>query len=504
MGTIQVELTDLSASELARQIASRQMSATEVVKAHIKQIEQRDPRVHAVVVPMFEEALAEAAKADGMSAEGRPLHGVPVTVKECFHVKGTASTVGLDKRRDHRADSDAELVARLKAAGAIVIAKTNVPQLLIYVEADNPLYGRTNNPWNLARSPGGSSGGEGAALAAGYGALGLGTDVGGSVRIPAHSCGVQSLKPTPGKLSLRGTEETLLSHVAIPDAAGPLARSVADLRVAMAVMGAPVVDTSAKGLRVGYYVDDGYFPASPAVKRAVREAARGLESAGCTVSEFSPPDIMEALQVFYGLFTADGGKAFKRWLRHSTVDTRIKDLMTLGSIPNPLRPAVARLYGLRGQRRIAQLLGWSGKRSKAETAALVVRRDAYRQRFLAALGDIDVLICPPAAVPAVTHGATKQLSPASVCYTLLYNLLGWPAGVVAATRVKMAEEKGRPASKDLVEEAARKVDLGSGGLPIGVQVASKPNREDLVLAAMGSLETYFRRAGDYPETPVTP
>src|SRR5438093_1516818 len=291
MGTIQVELTDLSASELARQIASRQMSATEVVKAHIKQIEQRDPRVHAVVVPLFDEALAEAAKADGMSAEGRPLHGVPVTVKECFHVKGTASTVGLDKRRDHRADSDAELVARLKAAGAIVIAKTNVPQLLIYVEADNPLYGRTNNPWNLARSPGGS---------------------------------------------------------------------------------------------------------------------RGLESAGCTVSEFSPPDIMEALQVFYGLFTADGGKAFKRWLRHSTVDTRIKDLMTLGSIPNPLRPAVARLYGLRGQRRIAQLLGWSGKRSKAETAALVVRRDAYRQRFLAALGDIDVLICPPAAVPAVTHGATKQ------------------------------------------------------------------------------------------------
>ena len=503
--TTQPDLTGLSASELARLIASRQLSATEAVKAHIKRIEELDGRVHAVVVPLFGEALAEAAKADGMSAQGRPLHGVPVTVKECFHVKGTASTVGLDAKRDHRAGEDAELVARLKAAGAIVVAKTNVPQLLIYVEADNPLYGRTNNPWNLARSPGGSSGGEGAAIAAGYGALGLGTDVGGSVRVPAHFCGLQSLKPTPGKLSLRGTEdETLFSHVAIPDTAGPLARSVGDLRLAMAALGASVNETSARGLRVGFYVDDGYFPASTAIRRAVQEGARGLEAAGCSVKEFSPPDILEALQVFYGLFTADGGAKFKSLLKGSTTDVRIKDLMTLGSIPNPLRPAVAALYGLRGQRRVAQLVGWAGKRSQAETAALVARRDAYRQRFLAALGDIDVLISPPCSVPAVTHGAARQLGTASVCYTVLYNVLGWPAGVVAATRVKVGEEKGRSASRDLVEETARKVDEASAGLPVGVQVASKPGREDLVLAAMAALESHFRSGPDYPLTPITP
>ena len=378
--TTPAELTGLSASELARLIASRQLSATDAVKAHIKRIEELDGRVHSVVVPLFEEALAEAAKADGMSAQGRPLHGVPVTVKEVFHVKGTASTVGLDAKRDHRAGEDAELVARLKAAGAIVVAKTNVPQLLIYVEADNPLYGRTNNPWNLARSPGGSSGGEGAAMAAGYGALGLGTDVGGSVRVPAHFCGLQSLKPTPGKLSLRGTvDETLLSHVAIPDTAGPLARNVADLRLAMAVLGAPVTETTARGLRVGFYVDDGYFPASTAIRRAVQEGARGLETAGCSVKEFTPPDVLEALQVFYGLFTADGAAKFKGLLKGSTTDARIKDLMTLSSVPNPLRPAVAALYGLRGQRRVAQLVGWAGKRSRAETAALVARRDAIRE-----------------------------------------------------------------------------------------------------------------------------
>jgi fatty acid amide hydrolase len=503
--TLQAELTELSASELARLIASRQLSATDAVKAHIKRIEDLDGRVHAVVVPMFEEALAEAAKADGMSAQGRPLHGVPVTVKECFHVKGTASTIGLQTRREHRADQDAELVARLRAAGAIIVAKTNVPQLLIYVEADNPVYGRTNNPWNLARSPGGSSGGEGAALAAGYGALGLGTDIGGSVRIPAHFCGLQSLKPTPGRLSLRGTEdEALLSHIAIPDAAGPLARSVADLRLAMAALGSPVNETNVKGLRIGFYVDDGYFPASAAIKRAVQQAARGLEAAGCSVKEFSPPNILEALQLFYGLFTVDGGDAFKALMKGSEYDDRIKDLMTLASAPNPLRPLVSSLYGLRGQRRIAQLVGWAGKRSKGEAAALVARRDAYRQRFLAALGEIDVLICPPCSVPALTHGATKELAAASVCYTLLYNLLGWPAGVVAATRVKVGEEKGRQVSKDLVDETARKVDEGSAGLPVGVQVAAKPNREDLVLAVMGALETHFRQSGDYPITPITP
>ena len=501
----QAALTELSASELARQIASRRLSATEAVKAHIKRIEEVDSRIRAVVVPLFEQALAEAGKADGMSAQGRPLHGVPVTVKECFHVKGTASTVGLDSRQHHRADQDAELVGRLKAAGAIVVAKTNVPQLLIYVEADNPLYGRTNNPWNLSRSPGGSSGGEGAAVALGYGALGLGTDIGGSVRIPAHVCGLQSLKPTPGKLSLRGTEdETLLSHVAIPDAAGPLARSVVDLRLSMAAMGAPVTETGVKGLRIGFYTDDGYFPASAAIKRAVKEAALGLEAAGCSIKEFKPPDILEALQLFYGLFTADGGAKFKALLKGSTRDDRIKDLMMLASLPNPLRPAISALYGVRGQRRVAQLVGWAGKRSAAGTQALVARRDAYRQLFLSAMGDIDVLISPPCSVPAVTHGATRQMGTASVCYTLLYNLLGWPAGVVAATRVNVGEEKGRPASRDLVEETARKVDEGSAGLPVGVQVASKPGREDLVLAAMQALESHFRGSGDYPVTPVVP
>src|SRR5690242_14830627 len=217
------ELVKSGAKELARLIASRTVSATEVVTAHLERIQEFEPRLRAVVAPLYEQALAEAAQADRSSAEGKPLHGVPVTVKECYHVRGTPSTVGLDSKRDGKATEDAELVARLRLSGAIVVAKTNVPQLLVYVEADNPLYGRTNNPWRHERTPGGSSGGEAAALAAGYSSLGLGTDLGGSVRIPAHFCGLQSLKPTPGRLSLHGTEdEALFARYAVPDAAGPM------------------------------------------------------------------------------------------------------------------------------------------------------------------------------------------------------------------------------------------------------------------------------------------
>lgn len=503
--TEQGELTALPAGELASLIASRRLSAREAVSAHIQRIESLDKKLHAVVVPLFEQALAEAEQADRTDPQGRPLHGVPVTVKECYDVRGTASTLGVGNRQMHRAEEDAELVAKLRAAGAIVLAKTNVSQLLLYVEADNPVYGRTNNPWNLDRSPGGSSGGEGAALAAGYSALGLGTDIGGSVRIPAHFCGICSLKPTPDRLSLRGmVAEPLFSQSGIRDAAGLLARSVRDVRLAMTVLGSPVADAPAQGLRIGVYDDDGYFPVSAAIRRAVREAGQAVQSTGCAVESFQFPNIDEILHVFYGLLTADGADDPKAFMADSTYDVRIKDLMTLARLANPLRPPVAALYRMRGQRRVAQLLGWAGRQSPAGKATLLERRDRLRNAFAESMGAFDVLVGPPCALPAVTHGATRELAAASVSYTLAYNTLAWPAGVVAATRVRTDEEHGRVASSDRVDDTARKVDEGSAGLPVGVQVAARPGREDLVLAVMGELEAHFRQQPDYPATPVNP
>jgi fatty acid amide hydrolase len=199
-----------TARELAASIAKGTTTARAAVEACIKRIEEVNPALNAVVVKRYEEARGEADAIDQRRARGEtlpPLAGVPITVKECFDLTGTAATFGLSKRAAARATSDDPYVARLRSAGAIVAAKTNVAQLLIYSESDNPLYGRANNPWNLERSCGGSSGGEAAILGAGASMLGLGTDIGGSVRIPAAFCGISSLRPTARPLSGPGKRQ---------------------------------------------------------------------------------------------------------------------------------------------------------------------------------------------------------------------------------------------------------------------------------------------------------
>jgi len=236
-------LAGRGASELARLIRGGDVSARDVVEAHIRRIEDVDARLNAVVARRFEEALAEATRADDARARGEvlgPLHGVPVTIKDQFLVAGMPTTFGLPPRASHRADGDGPLVARLRQAGAIVLGKTNVSQLLFYHESDNPVYGRTNNPWNLDRTPGGSSGGEGAIVAAGGSALGLGSDLGGSIRIPAHFCGIAGLKPSSRRLSLLDTPAGIFfEQDVIGYQPGPLARTVADLALAMSVLAGP-------------------------------------------------------------------------------------------------------------------------------------------------------------------------------------------------------------------------------------------------------------------------
>ena len=480
---------------MARAIARRELSAVEAVEAHIARIEEVNPPLNAVVVPLFDDARARAHQADRTPADERgPLHGVPVTVKECFDLAGTPSTAGLTARAHHRAEADAPLVARLRQAGAIIVGKTNVSQLLMFVESDNPVYGRTNNPWDAERSAGGSSGGEAAIVAAGGSALGLGTDVGGSVRVPAHCCGIQSFKPTPGRLPVAGTVDVLgpVARAAIPDSGGLLARTVADIRLAMAALSSPVAAPapSPERVRVGFYEDDGCFPASPAIRRAIREAAAALRERGYEVTAFSPPDVPEALAVYYGLFGADAGAAWRTQLDGGAVDPRIKDLLMLAGMPNALRPVVAAVLRLQGQPRLARTMATAGRANEARVAELIGRRDAYRKRFAAAMeaAGVHAVICPPCVVPAFRHGTTRELGPASVSYTCLYNLLAYPAGVVSTTTVREDEAAGRPRAREPLLDTARAVDEGSAGLPVGVQVVAASRQDELVLAVMQALE----------------
>lgn len=500
------ELTALGAGDLARGIAARRFSSTEAVSAFIDRQNEVQPRLNAVAVALYDQAEAAAKAADrGRPEDGQKLYGVPVTVKECFDVVGTATTAGLVGRALDLKTDDAELVSRLRRAGAIITAKSNLAQLELYVESDNPLYGRTNNPWDLARTPGGSSGGEAALVAASASPLGLGTDIGGSVRVPAHFCGLCGLRATPGTLSLAGTaDQMLFGHVTgVPDAAGPLARTVADVRLAMEVLGAPVPDAHIDGLVIGIYDDDGFMPASAAVRRAVSQAAQTLEAAGARVVPFEPPAVLEALDLFYGLFTADGAAAYGKMIAGEQLDPRIKQLMQLGTMSAWLRPVLGVGLAVAGQRRLSHLIRTTGVRAQEETRALIDRRDAYVNRFEAAMtrAGVDALLCPPNALPALKHGASADLGPASVSYTALYSLLGWPAGVVPVTRVRAGETDRRPRAVDMMDRAARRTDQGSAGLPVGIQVAARPHRNDLILAIMAAVEAALSGSVDYPRVP---
>lgn len=513
----------MNASEIAILIARGDLSAAEAVEAHIQRIKEVNPDLNAVVFPLFDQARAEAAEADARRQRGEPLgplHGVPITIKDSYDVAGTPTVVGLETRVGHRAAADSPLVARLRQAGAIVLGKTNAPQVLLYNETDNAVYGRTNNPWSLDRAPGGSSGGEGAIVAAGGSAMGLGSDIGGSVREPAHSCGVHGLKPTTGRLSLVGEADSWLfaGQEGVLAQPGPLARSVADLALAMQVLAAPGQEAfdwsvppvpwrdpavvSLGSLRVAMYTDDGFFPAAPALRRAVEEAAEALRRRGAMVETFTPPEVLRAMGVYFALLGGDGGVNLRRLLAGSNMDRRIANLVQVAGLPGFLRPLAAGALEAFGQARLANLVRSIRSVSTGRYWDLVAERNRYRAEFLAKLdaGRFDAILCPPHALPALTHGSSHYLSSAA-SYAMLYNFLAMPAGVISITRVRPGEESDRPASRDVIERTAKQVEAGSAGLPIGVQVVARHWREDIVLAVMAALEEDFRTRPDYPAYP---
>jgi fatty acid amide hydrolase len=502
-----------SAIALIGDLASGALSAADAVESHIARIEAVDRDLHAVVWKCYDAARAEAAEADRRRAAGEPLgplHGVPITIKECFDLAGSPSTFGVTALRDARATRDDRYVAALRRAGAIILGKTNVSQLLLYLESDNPLYGITSNPWDLARTPGGSSGGQAAIVAAGGSSLGLGNDIGGSVRLPAAFCGIVGFKPTADRMPDHGRGSMPIGQQAIRSQVGVHGRSVADVALGMRVasggdeplaavppLGDPgAVDVAA--LRVGWFDDDGLFPASPAVRRAVREAGEALARRGARVTAWRPPDpaLVEALM--FGLLGADRFAAGRRILGASPRDPRIKQLEDIAMLPRALVHLALLATGRRRARAVMRQIG------PYDAATYWRRVEAlldYRERALAALDEIDVILSPASPLPPLRHGASLEVGTMGI-YCCVYNVLGWPAGVVPWTRVRAGEESDRAASKDPCFVAARETERDAAGLPIAVQVAARPWRDHVALAAMAALEHDAASRPDVPRTPI--
>jgi Asp-tRNA(Asn)/Glu-tRNA(Gln) amidotransferase A subunit family amidase len=468
------ELTFLSAVSMADQIRRRKLSPVELVEAHLTRIAELNPKLNAFVQVDAEGARRQARVAEVAVGSGEALgvlHGVPLSIKSSIEVAGLRCEAGTKLRAGIVAERDAPLVARLRQAGAIILGVTNAPELLMAWETDNLLYGRTNNPWDLARTPGGSSGGEAAAIAAGMSAGGVGSDGGGSIREPAHFSGICGLKPTPGRIPATGHFPSSVGPFALLGVVGPMARNMDDLKILFEVMQGPDDgDPSAApvplrwpeqddltGVRVGYFEEDGRTPVTLETRAAVRTAAEALQRAGFPVERFRPEGLELARQLWWKLFGIAGGMVLGPMTKGREAD--------LSPILKEFSSGVASQPSHTGE---SLLDTW-------------IQRDVVRMQVFAQMRDYPVLLCPVASIPAFRHGERSwQVEGKTVkyldawSYTEWFNLLGTPAVVVP-------------------------VGKSPEGLPIGVQIVARPWQEELVISVGAALE---HQCGRYPHPPI--
>jgi fatty acid amide hydrolase len=512
-----------SATELRALLERGEITSVEIVDALYARGDAVDGSLHASVRQLRKQALADAAARDEERRRGElrgPLHGLPVTIKENIAVAGTDATAGMRSRLGKPSERDAVTVALARESGAVVIAKSNVPQTLIAAETVSFIHPRTNNPWSVLRTPGGSSGGEAAMIASGQSALGIGTDIGGSIRIPAHFSGICGMKPTLHRWSNTGSTGAMPGQEFVRSQIGPMARTTDDLtlllrsldsprhaaldpEVAPVPLGDPAhIDVSK--LRIGYYEDDGFLSPSLAVGRAVREAVATLKAAGAELVPYRPTNVHDGYFLYVAGMSADGLRTLERELAGEPLVSPLKAFERIAKLAPLARKALAKGLEVAGETRLSGLVRSLREKTVYELFELNARKLAWVRDEANTWRDygLDAVICPPYATPAAQHDATGDFS-AGAYYAFRYNVLGNPAGVVPVTRVR-ENETSRFVRKDRIDERAAKIDEGSAGLPIGVQVVARHFREDVVLAVMKAIEMNARRASDYPRSPIDP
>jgi len=456
-------LAYLSALELAARIRSREISSVELTQLYIDRIEKYDGDVNAVIVRTFEKALQAAELADRALAQGRelgPLHGVPMTIKESYVMANTPSTWGMKDFRDNVSDEDGLAVKRFRAAGAHFLGKTNVPTDLADFQSYNPVYGTTGNPWDTSRTPGGSSGGSAAALAAGFTGLEAGSDIGGSIRNPAHFCGVYGHKPTYGIIPMQGHE--LVAGIPEADLAvcGPLARSAEDLKVALEIMAGPAERaalgwqlslpaadfTDLKNMRVAIWPTDETAPVSAEVADRVVMVGETLSRLGAKVSDSARPafDLSRAQNNYQTLLTAVMTGALSD-----------EDVVKAEAVAKSLDPEDMSSAAVNARATVLPHRDWI----RANT-----QREKLRAAWDAFFNDWDILLCPQMATPAFPHDhrpfgeRTIQVDNEEQPY---FQQLFWAGMIVNAYLPSTVFPTG----------------LSKDGLPIGVQAVSAPYRD---------------------------
>jgi Asp-tRNA(Asn)/Glu-tRNA(Gln) amidotransferase A subunit family amidase len=447
-----------SAVEQLKLLRNNDISPVELAEEHIRRIERLNPALNAIV-----DFDPDKVRAQAREAKAGELAGLPITIKSAIAVAGYRCEVGSLLRRGDVAEHDAVAVARLRAEGAVILGTTNCPEFLMAYETDNLLHGRTNNPWDLDRTAGGSSGGEAAAIAAGLSAAGLGSDSGGSVREPAHFSGICAFKPTSGRISSLGHVPPCIGPFSTLGSIGPMARSVADVELLFRVASQPcsfdpagtparyrsVTVPEAKRLRIGYFEDDGLVPVTPETRRAVRDAANALKQQGFEVWEYRPPSL-EAARKLWDIFFVQCGAMFYE----TEIEGRRADLSPV----------------------FLDFLADAERRTPLTAASLLhawAQLDLVRSRLLSEMEEFPILLTPVCSVPAFRHGEREWMIEGksveyldAMRYTQWFNLLGAPAAVVP-------------------------VGASTTGLPIGVQIAGRPFLDEAVLTVASAVEAAF-------------
>jgi Asp-tRNA(Asn)/Glu-tRNA(Gln) amidotransferase A subunit family amidase len=447
------ELNTKSMAQLAELVRNRQASPVEIAQAHLDRIERINSKLNAIVtiapdlIEQAREAEAAVMRSDVLGA----LHGVPVTIKDTIETAGLRTTSGSLMRADFVPTRDAESVARLKAAGAIILGKTNAAEMAMDYTADNPVFGRTNNPYDVTLTPGGSSGGEAAAIATCMSAGGLGTDLAGSVRIPSHFCGIAGLKPGVGRVPGDLQFPPSTGPYSLGAVIGPMARNVSDLKLLFAVLarieakGDTTFDRQ-RGSRVAFYTDDGISPVTEETRQAVETAARALSEAGFITEEVRPPGVERGHELWLKIFSRasvvqlrnvysgheEQGGDFVRWR-----------LATADNTPPP---------------------------SLDDYISFWSERDRLRETLIDWMNDTPLILAPVGATPAYKHGTLKvtvgertMSTFRAFSYAQTFSVFDLPVVVVPVG-----------ASKE--------------GLPIGVQIIGRPFAEETVLAAAAIIE----------------
>ncbi|NWQ60277.1 FAAH1 hydrolase, partial [Neopipo cinnamomea] len=471
-------------------------------------------------IPECEEQLQEIQR----QKEKGLLYGIPVSIKDHIGHKGHLSTCGLVRYLDTLMKEDSVLVKVLKRQGAIPFAMTNVPQSLFSYDCSNPIFGQTLNPLNHQKSPGGSSGGEGALIAGGGSILGIGSDLGGSIRLPSSFCGLCGLKPTAERLRWGwiGIWHIHLLNVgicscpiAVPCALGPMARDVDSLALCMRALLCeemfrldptvpPIpfdeeVYCSSTPLRVGYYDTDGYFPLPPCMRRAVKETRNALQAAGHQLVPFSPPRIPYVMtELFLKTFFADEGHTWLDVFTGDIIDPILKPQVNFCKTPRLVKKMLALLLKplVTISPPLKDVAMISTCRSVKEMWNHHHQIQVYRSEFIAQWKELhlDVGLCPILG-PAFTTGYPGKLLTA-ISSTMLYNILNFPAGVVPVSTVTEADEEElklyQGCCDDPWDRKLKQAVSGAVGMPVAVQCVALPWQEELCLRFMKEVETLSR------------